>query len=68
MFQKVVFVLCIVGIASAFDVKDCLQQDSISCVQLAVRINTKFGGNNNEIEKFKKKNCKRKKVKKKKKN
>lgn len=42
MFQKVVFVLCIVGIASAFDVKDCLQQDSISCVQLAVRINTKF--------------------------
>ena len=40
MFQKVVFVLCIVGIATAQEnFKDCLQQDSISCVQLAVRIN-----------------------------
>jgi hypothetical protein len=37
MFQKVVLVLCIVGIATAQEgFKDCLQQDSISCVQLAI--------------------------------
>lgn len=55
MFQKVVFVLCIVGIASAFDVKDCLQQDSISCVQLAVRINTKFCEKKNQRQFLQKK-------------
>lgn len=36
MFSKVVFVMCIVGIATAQDFKDCLQKDSISCVQMAI--------------------------------
>lgn len=38
MFSKVVFVMCIVGIAVAQEnFQDCLQKDSISCVQLSVR-------------------------------
>lgn len=36
MFQKFVFVLCVFGIAAAQDFKDCLQKDSISCVQLSI--------------------------------
>lgn len=38
MFRKVVLALCIIGVATAQEnFKDCLQKDSISCVQLAVR-------------------------------
>jgi hypothetical protein len=38
MFRKVVLALCIIGVASAQEgFKDCLQKDSISCVQMAVR-------------------------------
>lgn len=38
MFKKIVLALCIIGVATAQEnFKDCLQKDSISCVQLAVR-------------------------------
>lgn len=38
MFKKFVLALCIIGVATAQDnFKSCLEQDSISCVQLAVR-------------------------------
>lgn len=38
MFSKVVIALCIIGAATAQETfKDCLQKDSISCVQLSVR-------------------------------
>lgn len=38
MFSKVVIALCIIGAATAQEnFKDCLQKDSISCVQLSVR-------------------------------
>lgn len=38
MLSKIVFVMCIVGIAVAQEnFQDCLQKDSISCVQLSVR-------------------------------
>lgn len=41
MLQKVVFVMCVFGIAVAQEnFKDCLQKDSISCVQLSVRKET----------------------------
>lgn len=37
MLQKVVFVMCVFGIAVAQEnFKDCLQKDSISCVQLSI--------------------------------
>lgn len=39
MFRKIVLALCIMGVVTAQEnFKDCLQKDSISCVQLAVRI------------------------------
>lgn len=38
MFRKIVLALCVIGAVTAQEnFKDCLQQDSISCVQLAVR-------------------------------
>lgn len=38
MFRKIVLALCVIGVATAQEnFKDCLQKDSISCVQLAVR-------------------------------
>ena len=38
MFRKFVFALCVIGVATAQEnFKDCLEKDSISCVQLAVR-------------------------------
>lgn len=47
MFRKVVLALCIIGVATAQEnFKDCLQKDSISCVQLAVRIKTGLFTNN----------------------
>lgn len=37
MFKKFVLALCIIGVATAQDnFKSCLEQDSISCVQLAI--------------------------------
>lgn len=37
MFRKIVLALCVIGVATAQEgFKDCLQQDSISCVQLAI--------------------------------
>lgn len=41
MFTKFVFALCVIGAATAQEInfKDCLEKDSISCVQLAVRQN-----------------------------
>lgn len=39
MFSKVLLIgaLCIIGAYSQEALKDCLQKDSISCVQMAVR-------------------------------
>lgn len=37
MFRKIVLALCVIGVATAQEnFKDCLQKDSISCVQLAI--------------------------------
>lgn len=38
MFRNIVLALCVIGVATAQEnFKDCLQKDSISCIQLAVR-------------------------------
>lgn len=38
MMKKFVLALCIIGVATAQEsFKDCLEADSISCVQLSVR-------------------------------
>jgi len=40
MFAKVILIgaLCVFGASAQENFKDCLEKDSISCVQLAVRI------------------------------
>lgn len=38
MMKKIVLALCVIGVATAQEnFKDCLEQDSISCVQMTVR-------------------------------